>query len=112
MLKRTDEAYSYYNRGQDIVYYCHKGLRTENQWEKAKCIMQEFCPDAVIQGITYHRGTQRSYIFVLHPEKDEFYHGLLKDFLETEWKDCFTSEPISQTEHDKRDVIGSGKARR
>ena len=51
---------------------------------------------AVMLGITYHRGTQRSYIFALHPEKEEFYRVLLKDFLETAWKDCFTSEPISQ----------------
>ena len=92
----ASEAYSYYNRGQDVVYYCHKGRRTETQWEKAKCIMQESCPDAVMLGITYHRGTQRSYIFALHPEKEEFYRVLLKDFLETAWKDCFTSEPISQ----------------
>ena len=58
--------------------------------------MQESCPDAVMLGITYHRGTQRSYIFVLHPEKEKLYRVLLKDFLETAWKDCFTSEPISQ----------------
>ena len=92
----ASEVYSYYNRGQDVVYYCHKGRRTEIQWEKAKCIMHEFCPEAVMMGITYHRGTQRSYIFVLHPEKEEFYHVLLKDFLETAWKDCFTAEPIGQ----------------
>ena len=33
---------------------------------------------------------------VLHPEKEKLYRVLLKDFLETAWKDCFTSEPISQ----------------
>ena len=92
----ASEVYSYYNRGQDVFYYCHKGRRTETQWEKAKRIMQESCPDAVMLGITYHRGTQRSYIFVLHPEKEKLYRVLLKDFLETAWKDCFTSEPISQ----------------
>ena len=32
----ASEVYSYYNRGQDVVYYCHKGRRTETQWEKAK----------------------------------------------------------------------------
>ena len=90
----ASEVYSYYNRGQDVVYYCHKGRRTEAQWEKAKYIMRERCPDAAMLGVTYHRGTQRSYIFVLHPEKEAFYRGLLKDFMETAWKDCFTEEPI------------------
>jgi len=90
----ASEAYSCYNRGQDVVYYCHKGRRTEAQWEKAKCIMREHCPNAAMLGITYHRGTQRSYIFVLHPEKEVFYRDLLKDFLETVWKEYFTEEPI------------------
>ena len=92
----ASEVYSYYNRGQDVVYYCHKGRRTDTQWKKAKCVMQECCPDAAMLGITYHRGTQRSYIFVLHPEKEEFYRGLLNDFLKTAWKECFTEEIIGK----------------
>lgn len=92
----ASEAYDYYKNGQDVVYYCHKGRRTVAQWEKAKHIMREYCPDAVMLGVTYHRGTQRSYIFVLHPEKEQLYRGLLKDFLETEWKDCFTEEIIGE----------------
>lgn len=92
----ASEVSSYYNRGQDVVYYCHKGRRTKAQWEKTKCIMREQCPDAAMLGVTYHRGTQRSYIFVLHSEKEAFYRGLLKDFLETAWKDCFTEEIIGK----------------
>ena len=92
----ASEAYSYYDRGQDVVYYCHKGRRTKSQWERAKRIMQTCCPDAVLLGITYHRGTQRSYIFVLHPEKESFYRALLKAFLESSWKECFTEEPIEK----------------
>ena len=92
----ASEVYSYYNRGQDVVYYCHKGRRTKTQWEKAKCVMQELCPDAAMLGITYRRGTQRSYIFVLHPEKEEVYRGLLNTFLETAWKECFKEESIGK----------------
>ena len=92
----ASEVCSYYNRGQDVVYYCHKGRRTEAQWEKAKRIMKVRCPDAALLGVTYHRGTQRSYIFVLHPEKEAFYSGLLNDFLATAWKECFTWEIIGQ----------------
>lgn len=54
--------------------------------------MQERCPSAVLMGITYHRGTQRSYIFVIHPEHEKLYRDLLKGFLENEWNSCFTDE--------------------
>ena len=89
----ASEAYNYYNRGQDVVYYCHKGRRTDDQWNNAKRIMQECCPDAVLLGLTYHRGTQRSYIFVLHPEKEAFYRALQKDFLNTPWKTALKKNP-------------------
>lgn len=88
----SSEVEDYYERGQDVVYYCHKGRRTDSQWEKAKYIMQEQCSSAVLMGITYHRGTQRSYIFVVHPEREKLYRDLLGAFLETNWNDCFTDE--------------------
>ncbi len=88
----SSEVADYYERGQNVVYYCHKGRRTDAQWEKAKFIMHEQCPSAVLMGITYHRGTQRSYIFVVHPECEKQYRDLLRDFLETAWNSCFTDE--------------------
>lgn len=88
----SEEAADYYGRGQDVVYYCHKGRRKDAQWDKAKRIMQIECPDAVLMGVTFHRGTQRSYIFVVHPEREKLYRDMLRDFLETAWKDCFTDE--------------------
>ena len=86
------EVCDYYDRGQDMVYYCHKGRRTDAQWERAKHVMLEYRPDAVLMGLTYHRGTQRSYIFMVHPAREAIYQKLLKGFLETAWKDCFTDE--------------------
>ena len=91
----SSEAADYYERGQNIVYYCHKGRRTDIQWDKAKHIMKDQCPSAVLIGITYHRGTQRSYIFVIHPEYEIMYHDLIKDFLGTAWRDCFTEEEFT-----------------
>ena len=88
----SSEVANYFERGQDVVYYCHKGRRTDAQWEKAKHIMQERCPNAVLMGTTYHRGTQRSYIFVIHPEREKRYRNLLKEFLKSAWNDCFTDE--------------------
>ena len=90
----ASEISDYYKRGQDVFYYCHKGRRTESQWEQAKRTMLDQCPDAKLMGVTYHRGTQRSYIFIVHPEKEEFFSGLIKEFLKTEWGKCFTEEII------------------
>ncbi len=90
----ASEAAAYYERGQDVIYYCHRGRRTDAQWAKAKQMMREYCPGAALTGVTYHRGTQRSYIFVLHPEKEARYRGLVNEFLQTEWKQCFTQESI------------------
>jgi hypothetical protein len=36
-------------------------------------------------GLTFHRGTQRSYIFICHPEKAEQYQSLLSAFLKKQW---------------------------
>lgn len=88
----ASEVCDYYDRGQDVVYYCHKGRRTDAQWERAKRIMLDCRPEVVLMGVAYHRGTRRSYIFMVHPEREEKYQKLLKGFLETEWKDCFTDE--------------------
>ena len=90
----SSEAADYYERGQDVVYYCHKGRRTTSQREKARHIMQEQCSGAILMGLTYHRGTQRSYIFAVHPEREALYHDLIHDFLDTRWQDCFTDEFI------------------
>lgn len=88
----ASEVCDYYDRRQDVVYYCHKGRRTEVQWERARRVMLEYRPDAALMGLTYHRGTQRSYIFMVHPERKEMYQKLLKGFMETTWNECYTDE--------------------
>ena len=88
----ANEVCDYYDRGQNIVYYCHKGRRTVAQWDKAKHVLFEYRPHASLMGVTYHRGTQRSYIFMVHPEQEARYRFLLKGFLKTAWADCFTDE--------------------
>ena len=89
------EIKDYYDRGQNVVYYCHKARRTEEQWEKAKTVMLNFVPDAEIIVLTSHRGTQRSYIFVIHPKDIERYNRLLDDFLRLSWKDMFSRETVN-----------------
>lgn len=79
------EVENYYERGQDVVYYCHKGRRKPEKWEDYKILMKSRLTDAALMGVTFHRGTQRSYIFICHPERVEKYRCLLEAFLTTEW---------------------------
>ena len=79
------EVAEYYKRGQNVVYYCHKGRRKPEPWESYKQYMKNCLPDATLMGLTFHRGTQRSYIFICHPEKAEQYRSLLGAFLKTKW---------------------------
>ena len=87
----ADEIADYYEAGQNVVYYCSKGRRTYEQWEHTKGIMQRRLPDAKLAIITFHKGTQRSYIFVLHKEDFRKYMELIKKFLRI-WSKIFTAE--------------------
>lgn len=62
------EIVDYYQSGQNVVYYCQKARRTYEQWELTKAEMQTYLLEAKLCVLTYHRGTQRSYIFVIHPD--------------------------------------------
>lgn len=54
-----------------------------------------YLPDAKLCVLTYHRGTQRSYIFVIHPENYRKYINIIYDFLRTRWGRLFTEEFIN-----------------
>ena len=63
-LSKTAEKYifpcevaEYYKRGQNVVYYCHKGRRKPDPWESYKQYMMHCLPDAAFMGLTFHRGT-------------------------------------------------------
>ena len=98
-----DELVKYYNEGKNVVYYCHKGRRKQEDWERTKIRIKSHIPDAGILGVTFHRGTQRSYIFVVHPDHFQRYRQMLDDFLSTPWKEMFTPEEIiGEEEIEKR----------
>ncbi|MBR1531432.1 MAG: hypothetical protein IJ643_05175 [Eubacterium sp.] len=42
-------------------------------------------PDVKIIVLTFRRGTQRSYIFGIHPEHYDAYEQMITEFLETDW---------------------------
>lgn len=94
-----EEIAAYYQRGQNVVFYCHKGRRKADAWERAKVGIRDYLPDAKIIVLTFHRGTQRSYIFALHPEEYDRYQLILDDFLKSKWGKLFTREPVADPVH-------------
>ena len=89
-----DEAYDYYKEGSDIVYYCHKGRRDQFKWTAAINALKSKDPLIHIRAISFHKGTQMTYVFAVHPERAEKYDCIIKDFLQTNWgrNGLFTNE--------------------
>lgn len=95
-----EETAQYYYDGKDVVFYCHKGRRTKEEWERTKIKIKEYVCDAKLFVLTFHRGTQRSYLFVVHPEHADRYELLLSDFLSSSpWgaSEAFTREELIES---------------
>ncbi len=88
----TVEVSDYYKTGSDVCFYCHRGRRSASQWEDVKLQMKKATPEAEMMGLTFHKGTQRSFIFAVHPKRAEMMRRHLDAFLHTNWKDMFTPE--------------------
>ena len=88
------EVAKYYGSRKDVIYYCHKGRRRQEDWEQAKTEIRGHIRDAQLLAVTSHRGTQRSYIFVVHPDQYLRYKMFLDDFLKSAWGRMFTWECI------------------
>ena len=90
-----EDVAEYYNSGRNVVYYCHKGRRKQEAWDQAKEEIRNHIRDAQLLAVTCHRGTQRSYIFVLHPDCYMKYERIITAFLDTEWGNMFTWENVA-----------------
>ena len=88
------EVVDYYESGRNVIFYCHKGRRKQEDWEQAKVQIRDYIRDAQILAVTFHRGTQRSYIFVLHPDCCLEYERILTAFLDSVWGGVFTWEDV------------------
>ena len=90
-----EDVAEYYNSGRNVVYYCHKGRRKQEAWDQAKEEIRNHIRDAQLLAVTCHRGTQRSYIFVLHPDCYMKYEKIITAFLDSEWGSMFTWENVA-----------------
>ena len=95
-LKKADkyvlpsEVRDFFRSGKNVVYYCHKGRRKEDAWKYYLGFMlrDEWCPEAKQIVLTYHKGTQRSYVFLVHERDYKKYHRIVAGLLER-WKGVF-----------------------
>ena len=78
---------------KNVVYYCHKGRRKEAVWNDYLEFMlrDEWCPKAKQIVLTYHKGTQRSYVFLVHERDFEKYQSIVARFLEW-WNGIFEDQ--------------------
>lgn len=98
-----DEVEQYYRAGHNVVYYCHKGRRKMGDWFDYKSIMCEVLPEAKPLVLTYHKGTQRSYIFLIHPEDFMKYSKILNRFL-SKWRKIFSEEYTDKGDQSREQI--------
>ena len=99
-----DEIVKYYNTGHNVVYYCHKGRRTETEWKRYKSYMLRSLPDANPVVLTFPKGTRRSYIFLIHKEDFKSYRKIIKVFLK-KWDGIFFEELSTADETDGEGIV-------
>lgn len=87
----TRDELSKYYQNSNVVYYCHKGRRSLDDWNEKKYEMKDILMDVQIRILTYHRGTQRSFIFLIHPDSIKQYDKLIDEFLKTKWGNSWNS---------------------
>lgn len=86
-----DEVEKYFNAGHNVVYYCHKGRRKYDTWQEYKSVMFNRIPEAKPTILTFHKGTQRSYIFLIHEQDYVKYRKIVDQFLRG-WYRVFSEE--------------------
>ncbi len=80
-----EELREFYDAGKNVVYYCHKARRKQEAWAEKKHEFNDEKHHAKIIVLTFHRGTQRSYFFAIHPEDYDKYDDIVNDFLKSAW---------------------------
>ncbi len=87
------EVLAYWNANHNVVYYCHRGRRTDEQWQDYMRVMRKTMPGTRIIVLTYHKGTQRSYVFLVRKMHFNKYRSILDKVLK-DWDGVFTDEGI------------------
>ena len=91
------EVKAYWDANHNVVYYCHRGRRSDKQWQEYMCVMRKTIQESRIIVLTYHKGTQRSYVFLVRNKQYNRYRTILDRVLNN-WKGVFTDERIENDE--------------
>lgn len=86
-----EEVERYFRAGHDVVYYCHKGRRSYAAWNDYISLMFDRIPEAKPSVLTYHKGSQRSYVFLIHDENFKNYRKII-DAFKSRWMRLFSEE--------------------
>lgn len=89
------EVKNYWNANYNVVYYCHRGRRTDEQWQEYMRVMRKTMPGTRIIVLTYHKGTQRSYVFLVRKMHFDKYRKIIDKILK-DWDGVFTDEGIEE----------------
>ncbi len=89
-----DEIEKYLEDGHSVVYYCHKGRRSLSAWNDYKGYMIRRFPKMKSAVLTFHRGTQRSFIFLIRSWDYVQYRRIIDEF-RNRWIKDFTEEPVN-----------------
>ena len=87
------EVKEYWNSYHNVVYYCHRGRRTDEQWQEYMRVMHKTMPGTRIIVLTYHKGTQRSYVFLIRKMHFKKYRAIIDKVIEN-WHGVFTDEGV------------------
>ena len=85
------EVEKYFRAGYSVVYYCHKGRRKYGDWQEYISLMFDRVKAAKPAVLTYHKGSQRSYVFLIQ-EKDFIRYRHIIDRFMTMWHRYFSEE--------------------
>ena len=86
-----EEVEKYFSAGHDVVYYCHKGRRSYAAWDAYISLMFDRIPEAKPAVLTYHKGSQRSYVFLIHEGNFKKYRKIIDNFM-SRWIRIFSEE--------------------
>ena len=49
------ELKAYFDQGKDVVFYCHKGRRSDTAWRKVRTDLKAYLENAYLLTLTYHK---------------------------------------------------------
>ena len=78
------EIEDYFYRGQDVVYYHHRTRQSKEKWLQVMRSMG-YLKGSRLLAISFHRWSNRAYIFVVHKERENAYQELIREFLASPW---------------------------